>query len=383
MPEAATLLTATGDAPEPARACLPSVWIVDDSPAQGEAFARALVGAYEVCLYTSGTAVLETLSQGPPLPNVLVVDWHMPDLTGIEVCQYIRRTKDRVQLPILMLTAMGADRGAVQALEAGANDFVTVPLSMVELRARISALVEVASLHARLADAEGRLRVEADFREQFMGMLAHDLRQPLNSLAMASQALTRSGALEAKSSSLVDVQLRAVQRMKRMITELMDFTRIRPETGMPIERQPTDLGAIVRSNVGEILLSHPNQPIEMSIANSCVGNWDPDRLAQVCSNLLNNAIEHSPSGARIAVELRSDAQRAELQVTNHGVTIPDELLSRLFQAYRRGPHKRRTDGLGLGLYIVDQIVRAHHGSISVSSADGVTEFVVTLPRDVT
>jgi signal transduction histidine kinase len=276
---------------------------------------------------------------------------------------------------------MGADRGAVQALEAGANDFVTVPLSMVELRARISALVEVASLHARLADAERRLRVEADFREQFMGMLAHDLRQPLNSLSMACQALTRSGSQEAKSSSLIDVQLRAVQRMKRMISELMDFTRIRPETGMPIERQPTDLGAIVRSNVGEILLSHPNQPIEMSIADSCVGNWDADRLAQVCSNLLNNAIEHSPSGARIAVELRSDAQQAELQVTNHGVTIAHELLSRLFQAYRRGPHQRRTDGLGLGLYIVDQIVRAHHGSISVSSADDVTEFVVTLPRD--
>jgi len=360
---------------------LPAVWIVDDSPIQGQAFARALTGAYDVSIYTSGAVVLETLAEGPALPNVLVLDWHMPDLTGIEVCEYIRRTKDRVQLPILMLTAQELGRGAVEALQAGANDFVAVPVSPIELRARISSLVEVASLHARLAAAEGRLRVEADFRERFMGMLAHDLRQPLNSLWMASQVLSRSGSLEPKLSTVIDVQLRAVQRMKRMITELLDFTRIRPETGMPIERQPTDLGAIVRSNVGEILLSHPHQPIETSIAESCYGNWDPDRLAQVCSNLLNNAIEHNPAHARIVVALRSEPNRVELCVINHGVTIPDEVIPTLFQAYRRGPHKRG-EGVGLGLYIVDQIVRAHQGTLSVSTGDGATQFTVTLPRDV-
>jgi signal transduction histidine kinase len=292
MAEAAMNVLATRAVRGPAS--LPAIWIVDDSPVQGQAFARALSGAYNVSVYTDGAAVLEALAGGPALPNVLVLDWHMPELTGIDVCACIRRTKDRVQLPILMLTALGVGRSAAEALQAGANDFVTVPVSPIELRARISALVEVASLHAQLAAAEGRLRVEADFRERFMGMLAHDLRQPLNSLWMASQVLSRSGAPEPKLASLIEVQLRSIQRMRRMIAELMDFTRIRPETGMPIERQTTDLAATVRSNVDEILLSHPDQPIEISLPESCIGSWDPDRLAQVCSNLLNNAMSITP-----------------------------------------------------------------------------------------
>jgi signal transduction histidine kinase len=379
--EAGPISTITHGGSNSVREPVASVWIVDDSSVQRASSARALAGTYEVSTYEGGAAVLESLAAGPPLPDVLVLDWHMPDLTGIEICKYIRLTKDRVQLPILMLTGVGADDGAIEALSAGANDFVTVPVSPPELAARISVLVQVASLHARLAEAERQLRVEADFRERFMGMLAHDLRQPLNAIFMTSQTLSSAVALPPNSAPLIEVQLRSVRRMKRMIDELLDFTRIRPETGMPIERARTDLAAIVRSCVSEVLLNHPEQQLELDIESSCEGNWDADRLAQVCSNLLNNAVEHSPSGSRIAVELRSNSGQAELRVTNHGVTIPSGIVSTLFQAYRRGPGKRDRDGVGLGLYIVDQIVRAHEGSISVQTEAGITQFVVFLPRD--
>src|SRR6185436_2079885 len=101
------------------------------------------------------------------------------------------------------LTGVGPDEGAIEALAAGANDFVTVPVSPSELVARISVLVQVGSLHARLAEAERQLRVEADFRERFMGMLAHDLRQPLNAIYMSSQALSSAVSLPPNSAPLI------------------------------------------------------------------------------------------------------------------------------------------------------------------------------------
>jgi signal transduction histidine kinase len=358
-----------------------SVWIADDSPLQLEVARRALTPKCKVSAYADGLKLLEDLNSGLS-PDVLILDWQMPDLTGLEVCRFVRNSKDLAELPILVLTSKGGDSMAVEALAAGANDFLRIPFSPAELEARVSALVQVSSLYAGLAKAEGRLRVEADFRERFMGMLAHDLRQPLNTMVMANRSLSRAEAGAAEREQLLAMQVRAAERMQRMISELLDFTRNRPESGLPIQPQWADFGAIVHASWAEIQLGHPERSVELRIEGQCDGLWDRDRLAQLCSNLLGNAIEHSAPGSAIEVQLTASPRQAQLRVANKGNAISPELLPTLFQPFRRGLEGTSPNGsLGLGLYIVEQIVQAHSGTVTARSDASGTEFVVCLPRE--
>lgn len=356
----------------------PVVWVVDDSRLQGEACREALSARCEVRVFDGGAAMLETLSLGEA-PELLVLDWHMPDMSGAEVCRFVRQSLDAAQLPILILTATGTNESLLEGLAAGANDFVRKPFLSSELNARVAALVRSGSLHAKLLTVERQLRVEADFRERFMGMLAHDLRQPLNAILMASSNILGQVATSPLHRTL-QIQMRAAVRMKVMIAELLDFTRIRPETGMPIQRAATDLGVIAAGILEEVQAAHARQHFDFQVVAGCVGSWDRDRLAQVCSNLLGNAIEHGEAGAPVSVRIDgSDPQFVELSVSNVGKPIEPEVLEQLFLPFRR-VHDKPRGGVGLGLYIVEQIVSAHGGTISATSDADATQFVVRLPR---
>jgi signal transduction histidine kinase len=323
--------------------------------------------------------MLEALSLRAP-PQVLVVDWHMPDMSGADVCRFVRETLNAAQLPILILTAARSNESLLDALAAGANDFVRKPFLPSELNARVAALVRSAGLHSQLLAAERQLRVEADFRERFMGMLAHDLRQPLNAIFMANSSLTSLLGSRAGEQKSLEIQKRAAARMRGMIAELLDFTRIRPETGMPIQRAATDLGTTARGIVEEMQAAHHDRQFDFLASGDCGGSWDPDRLAQVCSNLLGNAIEHGEARAAITIEVDgSDESFVELSVSNVGNAIAPEILEQLFLPFRRA-HDKRRGGVGLGLYIVEQIVAAHGGTIAAQSDDTLTRFIVRLPR---
>lgn len=367
-------MTGTPNAPE-----RPSVWVVDDSPLEAELCRRALSNAHDVRVFAGGGEMLETLSR-ERLPHVLVLDWHMPELSGVEVCRFVREARDMAELPILILTATGSTDHLLEALAAGANDFVAKPFSEAELKARVSALVSTAELHARLMKAERRLRVEAEFRERFMGMLAHDLRQPLNAIVMSTRALTQS-ALPEKAENFLAIQSRASARMQRMIAELLDFARSRPESGIPIETQLIDLTAVARTAIEEIQLMNPARPVELEVHGDCRGEWDPDRVAQICSNLLCNALEHATPDSQVEVRLVASDDDVELCVSNRGPAIPEEVLTTLFQPYRRGHAVRSSSGgVGLGLHIVQQIALAHGGTVVARSDGERTRFVVALPR---
>lgn len=355
------------------------MWVVDDSLLQLEACRAALATAFEVRTFDSGSAALEALGTDPA-PAVIVLDLQMPDISGLDVCRFVRGQSALAHVAILILTVWGSDEHLIETLAAGANDFVRKPVSDLEVRARVAGLVRMSSLHAELLDAQRKLLVEAEFRERFMGILAHDLRQPLNSMALACQTLNLAAGSPDVASSALAVHRRASQRMQRMIDELLDFTRTRPDAGMPIQRQSTDLARVARVTVEEIRTAWPKREVEVHAEEPCMGQWDPDRLAQICGNLIANALEHSTPTSRIEVRVQPLPGAAKLTVTNDGEAIPDDVLPTLFQPFRRGPSvKSSSSGVGLGLYIVDQIARAHGGTVDASSRRGHTEFSVTLP----
>jgi signal transduction histidine kinase len=310
-----------------------------------------------------------------------VLDWHMPEISGLEACRFVRGVADGAELPIIVLTATGHHDDLLLGLSAGANDFVRKPCDETELNARVAALVRTKRLHSRLASTEANLRDEAGFRERFLAILAHDLRQPLNVFALGSETLAAADTPQHVRDRVKGHFDKATGRMQRMIGELLDFSRTRPQGGgMPVALQMVDLVAIVHDVVDEVKLAHPGRTVTVETAESCTGRWDADRMAQLVGNLVENAVAHSTEGSAVRVALANTDGRVDVTVDNHGKPIASEVLATLFDPFRRGTSRLIRDrGLGLGLYIVDQIAKAHGGSVTVRSDEAMTRFNVSLP----
>ncbi len=358
----------------------PSVWLVDDSPLQGEVARQALARRHRVVLFDGAAPMIERLSTGDR-PDILVLDWHMPEVSGEEACRFVRTIADAAELPIIVLTATGDQQDLLDGLAAGANDFVKKPVLEAELNARISSLVRMKRVHARLASTEWALREEAGFRERFLAILAHDLRQPLNIFSVGSEALAASDTPQAVRDRLKLVFAKATARMQRMIEELLDFSRSRPQGGgMPIVVQPTDLSVVIRDIVEQVRLEHPTRTIRFDGCDSSVGRWDADRMAQVVGNLVENALAHSAPASPVNVALNAAPGGIELTVENDGDPIAPALVPMLFDPFQQGASRTANErGLGLGLYIVDQIVKAHGGTVAVDCGGGRVRFSVVVP----
>lgn len=355
------------------------IWLVGDSPLEA-AIARRALERHDVEIFHDPNIVFERLSAAATeRPDLVVLDWHMPGTSGLEACRFLRRRADRIELPILFLTASDRREDLEEGLAAGANDFVRKPFEAAELRARVASLVDIRRLREALTRSEMSLREEASFREQFLAILAHDLRQPLNVFALGSHGVASAGSTPEFRAVLASKMTRASGRMQRMIGELLDFSRSRPVDGMPITRRTTNLAEVAHQVIDEIRIAQPDRRIDVAAAGICEGSWDPDRLAQVVSNLVENALANSPSDSAVGITLSSDGGNIALAVENAGPTIAPEILPTIFDAFRRQSKTNRTGGLGLGLYIVAQIVRAHGGSIKAESSAGRTRFEVSLP----
>jgi len=223
-------------------------------------------------------------------------------------------------------------------------------------------------------------------REQFLAILGHDLRNPLTSIIMGATQLTRpetTGETQVRVAARI---LSSARRMDRMVNDLLDLTRTRLGSGIPILPRPMDLAPVCQSVVAELEGAHPACRFQLETHGDLRGTWDGDRLAQVLSNLVANAVQHGSAAGVIGVEARDLGSKVSLRVHNLGDVIPDEALARIFdpmvrRASTQPGGDRNASGLGLGLYIAHEIVSGHGGAIAVtSSSEEGTAFTVTLPR---
>jgi phosphoserine phosphatase RsbU/P len=230
--------------------------------------------------------------------------------------------------------------------------------------------------------AEEEVRRHAEFQEHLMGIISHDIRSPLGAIMNWSRVLAAGGSAEETARTSQRISTAAV-RIERLTRLLLDFTRARLVGGVVIEPRGTDAKELLAKVAHEFRVAFPQRDILVDHKGATDGQWDPDRLAQVVSNLVENALKYSPPDAPVHLATRGLRNKVLITVHNQGRPIPETVRPHLFEPFRQGPQQTRTLKMsyGLGLYIVREIVHAHGGTIDVTSTekDGTT-FTVSLPR---
>ncbi len=233
-------------------------------------------------------------------------------------------------------------------------------------------------------ETEKGLVEELVFKDRMMGILGHDLRNPLTAVKMAAHVLNRRNDLADESRKNVLAITHAADRMAEMIETLLDITRARHMVKVPITRRPCNLGTIASDVVAETKIAWPSRSIELEKQGDLRGDWDAARLAQVISNLVGNGINHGDPVTPVQVLLSGKDENVLLVVHNKGPIISPEKIPGIFEPFRRGVSDSGSSieqGLGLGLYIVKQIILSHEGTIDVESTQAKgTTFTISLPR---
>ena len=237
---------------------------------------------------------------------------------------------------------------------------------------------------AAAALERSRLGEIGEFREQLIGIIGHDLRNPLSTIQMGAHLLLQRTGLGEVETEVASRIARSAALAARLIDQLLDLTRSRLGGGITIDPKRVDMLDVCRQVIGEMEISHPDRPLRVAVRGDLIGTWDRDRIYQALSNLVGNAVQHGEP--RSAIDLRIDGGEAEIliEVASRGQPIPPEMLPFIFDAFRkrRAVHQTQPQGLGLGLFIAQEIARAHGGSIAATSSESEgTTFSVRLPRD--
>jgi two-component system sensor histidine kinase/response regulator len=300
------------------------------------------------------------------------IDVQMPEMNGFELAELLRGADRSKHVPIIFLTAGSRNPNRVFAgYETGAVDFLFKPVEPRILQGKADVFFQ---LYRRRQELSQALRLN----EMFVGILGHDLRTPLSTIVTGAQMLERQLSDDRQLRNIGRMRS-AAGRMVRMIDQLLDLTRARSGGGLQIKREELNAEVLAKSVIEELRLSNPERHIHLNVHGDPHMRGDGDRLQQVLSNLVGNAIRHGDGDSPITVNLDCGDQ-VVLRIHNQGVIAP-ELLPVLFDPFRGARTASSSGGLGLGLFISEQIVRTHGGTVDVTSnAKEGTTFTVRLPR---
>jgi signal transduction histidine kinase len=330
---------------------------------------------------------------------IAILDVQMPGMNGFELAELMRGTEKTRNIPIVFVSAAGRELNyAFKGYESGAVDFLHKPLDIQAVKSKVNVFVDLyrqskamkqqveALEHSRreqeallmqLRSTQLELEQAVRMRDDFMSIVAHEVRTPLNGLILETQLrkmhLARDNAAAFtldKMHAMVDRDERQIKSLIRLIEDMLDVSRIR--TGK-LSIRPThfDLAALVRGLLHNFApqIEAAETSVSLDAEQSVMGDWDEFRIEQVISNLLTNALRY---GAKSPIHLKvySENGEARVEVRDFGIGISEENQQRIFQQFERVSANHVATGLGLGLFISEQIVAAHGGTITVESRIG-------------
>ena len=325
-----------------------------------------------------------------------ILDVQMPGMNGFELAELMRGTEKTKNIPIIFVSAAGRELNyAFKGYESGAVDFLHKPLDIHAVKSKVNVFVDLyrqskamkqqvealeqarreqEALLQQLQSTQSELEQAVRMRDDFMSIVAHEVRTPLNGLILETQLrkmhLARDNAAAFtldKMHAMVDRDERQIKSLIRLIEDMLDVSRIR--TGkLSIRPNRFDLTQLVSNLLQNFAQQIEAAETEVSFTASgpVEGHWDEFRIEQVVSNLLTNALRY---GGRSPIQVRvyREGDEARVEVQDRGIGISEENQKRIFQQFERVSAKTVVAGLGLGLFISEQIVAAHGGSIVVES----------------
>ncbi len=346
-------------------------------------------------LAKSGSEALELMMQHDF--GLALLDVQMPEMDGFELAELMRGSSKTKNIPIIFVTAASKHSAHIfKGYESGAVDFLIKPLSTHIVRSKVNVFlklhlqkIELEEQVEQLNHTKHELEVAVRVREEFMSIAGHELKTPLTTFKLQAQMHLRS--LEKKGSALFTPEkLREmfnsdniqIEKLTRIIDDMLDISRI-SSGKLSMRYENFDLCALIKDIVQshQELFKTSGIPTKVDFAcDSIIGNWDKFRIEQVITNLLTNAIRYG-ANKPVEIRVRTEQDRAFIIIEDKGIGIAEKDLKRIFQRFERATGSVDR-GLGLGLYIVTQIIEAHKGSIKVESSPGEgSVFTIELPTN--
>lgn len=335
----------------------------------------------DILTASSGQEALELLLQHNDVALALL-DVQMPEMNGFELAELIRGSERTRHVPLIFITAGSREQNwQFKGYETGAVDFLYKPIDAHALVNKAHIFFELHRQKRALAHELQERTESLRLNEMYMAVLSHDLRNPLTAILMGAVALQRPQSEPAKAQALAQQIQSSGRRMAKMIEDLLDVARVRQAGSMPLSLDAASMGKVVERAAQELCEGASGRCIHVDKHGDLDGVWDSERLLQVASNLMGNALQHGQPATVVQVTVDGTAAASVvLSVANDGA-LAEGLKAHLFNPFReRTYHPGRHQGLGLGLYIAQQIVLAHGGTIEALSDSARTTFRVQLPR---
>ncbi|HTL32071.1 MAG TPA: response regulator [Kofleriaceae bacterium] len=380
-----------------------NILLVDDDSRNLDALEAILTEQeYRLLRAEDADRALRTLLDNEDVAAI-ILDIQMPRVNGIELAQIIKGTKRFRQIPILFLTAhMVDDQDVISGYGAGAVDYLTKPFNPQILRAKVAVFADLfrktralAELNdkleervqertAELEKSEAALRAAARQKDEFLAVLAHELRNPLAPLRTGLDLLMQ---IQQSTTPVVGRTLAAMNRqldhIVRLIDDLLDVSRISRGV-LELKKQRTDVASLINQTAETFraLLEQRKISLSMDLPRAISAVVDPTRISQIIGNLLHNSSKFTPEDGKVNVELKYEAGNALIKVTDTGVGIPPDQLERVFEMFAMIERKSQASrGAGIGLALAKRLAQMHGGNLTASS-DGEghgTTFVLTIP----
>ena len=356
----------------------PDVLVVDDDPRNRKLLEEYLSGAgYKVRLAQDGRSALAGAAE--KAPDLVLLDVMMPDLSGLEVCRKLKADPQTRLSQVVLVTALDGTPHRVEGLDTGADDYVSKPVRREEFMAKVRSLLRARRLLADIEEARATLAIRnaqleelEALKETLSQTLVHDLKNPLAAVLGNLELIERR--VDEPVLNLVRRSKAAAWRMHQMILNLLDVAALE-EGKILLHPEPVDAAALARRACQEMEAAAAPRGVTLSVDAGADRNdvrGDPAILRRVFDNLLGNALEHSPQGGTILVNVVSCDEGIEITVADQGPGVPEPFRERIFEKFQRLENRKTVPGAnrGLGLTFCRLAIEAHGGTIWVDDAPG-------------
>lgn len=356
------------------------ILIVDDDPNSRVLLKTILTKTgFSVVVAEGGREALKII-EAPEAPRMIICDWMMPGIDGLEVLKHVREKEESSYTYFILLTAKVQSEDLVKGINAGADDYLTKPFNKSELLARINSGLRILKLNQNLV-------AKSETIKDFAYALTHDLKTPLLALNMTMQQAFDGnyGDMPQKYKTILTKSIDNIRLLLEMCESLLSMAMY-DQGNLKLDKELLDLKKLLIECCDSLepLMKAKNITLVSDLAEKSTKiKGDRKELSRLVFNLISNAVKYTPQGGTLKAAYKETEELAEISVCDNGPGIPEDELSTLFERFHKNKHGRRTIGTGLGLYLCKLITDLHNGKIEYNrSSLGGSQFTVSIPREV-